>query len=77
MMQKHFSLKDAARVLKLKPYQIDHALAVGSVPEPALRVSNRRVFRQEDLKRLAKHFGVSIHEQEPEIAANKAAGETL
>ncbi len=33
-MQLHFSLKDAARVLKLKPYQIAHALDVGSVTDP-------------------------------------------
>ena len=75
-MQAYFSLKDASRVLKLKPYQIEHALAVGSVPEPRLRISNRRVFQREDLKRLAAHFGVRLQEQEPEIAANKAVGET-
>ena len=76
-MQTHYSLKDAARVLKLKPYQIDHALAVGSVPEPRLRISNRRVFQREDLKRLAAHFHVAIEEQTHGFAANKAAGETL
>ena len=72
-MQTCLSLRDAARVLKLKAYQIDHALAVGSVPEPALRVSNRRVFQREDLKRLASHFGVRLQEQGPGNAENKAA----
>ena len=72
-MQSYLSLKDAARVLKLKPYQIAHALDVGAVPEPAIRVSNRRVFQREDLKRLAAHFGVRIQEQEPGIKKSKAA----
>ena len=76
-MQLHFSLKDAARVLKLKPYQIAHALDVGSVPEPALRVSNRRVFRKDDLRRLAAHFGVRFQEQEPGNVEGKAASKTL
>ena len=76
-MQSCYSLKDVARVLRIQPYRIAHALDVGAVPEPAIRVSNRRVFQREDVKRLAAHFGVRFQEQEPEIAANKAAGETL
>lgn len=75
-MQTHFSLRDASRVLKLKPYQIDHALAVGAVPEPRLRVSNRRVFQREDLKRLAVHFGVAL-EPTQGTAESKAAGASL
>jgi len=60
-MQIHepLSLKDAARVLRLKPYQIGYAISVGSVPEPALRVGNRRIFQNEDLKALAAHFGTA------------------
>ena len=52
------TLKEVAHKLGLKPYQINYALSVGLVPEPALRLANKRVFQQEDLQRLAKHFGL-------------------
>jgi DNA-binding transcriptional MerR regulator len=58
MTKRHFLLKDVARLLKVKPYQIAYALSVGLVPEPELRISNKRVFSPEDIERLAKHFGV-------------------
>jgi hypothetical protein len=63
-MQSCYSLKDVARVLRVQPYRIAHAFDVGAVPEPAIRVSNRRVFQKKDLERLAAHFGVRFQEQE-------------
>lgn len=56
-MKKHFTLKDVARLLKVKPYQVVYALTVGLVKEPELRIANKRIFEQEDIDRLAKHFG--------------------
>jgi len=58
--QPPMALRQVARLLNVKPYRIDRALAVGAVPEPALRISNRRVFEQEDIRRLADHFGVKL-----------------
>jgi hypothetical protein len=54
--QKHYLLRDAARLLKQKPYQIAYAISVGLVPEPALRISNKRIFMAEDIERLRAHF---------------------
>ena len=59
-MNKHYLLRDVARLLKVKPYQIAYALSVGLVPEPELRISNKRIFEEEDVERLAKHFGVDL-----------------
>ena len=56
MNTKHYSLKDVAKMLKLKPYQITYALTVGLVPEPALRIGNKRIFVEEDIERLRGHF---------------------
>ena len=58
MEKRHFLLRDVARMLKVKPYQVSYALSVGLVPEPELRISNKRVFMPEDVERLSKHFGV-------------------
>ena len=41
----------------MKPYQVVYALTVGLVKEPELRIANKRIFEQEDIDRLAKHFG--------------------
>ena len=59
-MNKHYLLRDVARILKVKPYQVSYALSVGLVEEPKLRISNKRVFVEEDVQRLAKHFGVDL-----------------
>lgn len=64
-MKRHYLLRDVAKILKVKPYQIAYALSVGLVPEPALRISNKRVFQQEDLERLAAHFHVELKKRQP------------
>ena len=63
-MKKHMLLKDVAKLLRLKPYQITYALAVGLVGEPPLRISNKRIFQEEDVLRLARHFGVALSQKE-------------
>ncbi len=60
MKKEHYLLKDVARVLKVKPYQIAYALSVGLVSEPTLRISNKRIFAAEDVARLAEHFKVEL-----------------
>lgn len=62
-MSQQMTLKDVARVLRVKPYRVDYALTNGLVEEPALRISNRRIFQAEDVERLARHFGVKLQEQ--------------
>ncbi len=44
MKKQHFLLRDVAKKLGVKPYQIAYALSVGLVPEPKLRISNKRIF---------------------------------
>ena len=55
----HFLLSDVARILMLKPHQIVYSLSTRQVPEPTLRVANKRIFLTEDVERLAQHFHVS------------------
>ena len=58
MKTRHYTLRDVARLLKVKPYQVTYALSVGHVPEPAVRINNKRIFAPDDIDRLAAHFGV-------------------
>jgi hypothetical protein len=63
MSKKHMLLRDVARILKRKPYQISYAISVGLVPEPELRISNKRIFQAEDIDRLAAYFGIVLAEK--------------
>jgi hypothetical protein len=64
MKKKHYLLREVARLLKVKPYQVSYAINVGLVPEPALRISNKRIFQEDDIQRLANHFGVELKSKE-------------
>ena len=68
-MTNALALKDVCRLLNVQPYRIQHAYAVGAVPEPRQRISGRRVFEAADIRRLGAHFGVKI-------ATAEAAAET-
>jgi len=59
-VQDFLSLKNVAELLRVKPYRIHYVLAVKLLPEPVLRVGNKRVFTQDDITRLAAHFGVKL-----------------
>ncbi len=59
-MKTNLLLNDVARLLGRKPYQVSYAISVGLIPEPKLRIANKRVFQQTDIQRLARHFGVAL-----------------
>ena len=58
-MDKALSLHEVAELLNLQHYRIVYALATHRVPEPALRVANKRVFQHADIERIASHFGIT------------------
>ena len=49
MQQEHFLLNEVARETGQKPYQITYLLTIGVIPEPSLRISNKRVFSRKDI----------------------------
>jgi len=57
---KNYSLKDVTALLRRRAHVVEYALANGLVPEPQLRVGGRRIFTLADVRRLAKHFGVTL-----------------
>jgi len=60
MKHQNLLLKDVAALVGVKPYQITYAISVGLLPEPELRISNKRVFQAKDLQTIAAHFGVDL-----------------
>jgi len=59
MENQHYLLSQVARILRLKPHQSVYSLSTQQVPDPTLRVANKRIFLTEDVERLAGHFHVT------------------
>jgi DNA-binding transcriptional MerR regulator len=51
-----YSLKDVAALVGVKPHRIEYALKNGYLPEPAERVTNRRIFTVTDLQAALLYF---------------------
>lgn len=60
MQDNSFTLGQVARFLGKKPHLVTYALTGGHVPEPELRMGNKRVFHKDDLRRLADYFGIPM-----------------
>lgn len=58
MQQQLLGLGDVSRVIGVARHRIEYAIANGSIPEPELRIANKRVFTTEDVQRIADYFGV-------------------
>jgi hypothetical protein len=57
MTQQHiYSLNDVAALVGVKPHRIEYALKNGYLPEPAERVTNRRIFTTTDLQAAMIYF---------------------
>ena len=54
MEDRHYILSDVARILGKKPHQVTYALTSRAVPEPEQRVASRRLFRADNVVRLAR-----------------------
>ena len=72
-MKKLFLLSEVAGVLRKKPWQVVYAITSGAVPEPKLRIGNKRIFVAEDIRRLASHFGIAYGGAGPGKPAGKEA----
>ncbi len=62
-MQKYYSLKDVAKLLKVRSHRVGYAVSSGAIPEPDLRLGNKRIFSTQDVQRLAEHFGVRFDQE--------------
>jgi hypothetical protein len=56
MRQSHYSLKDVARIVGVKAHRIAYAVSNGYLPEPAQRITNRRLFSDADILAAQEYF---------------------
>ena len=62
MNEQLLSIREVASLLRVQPYQIAYLLTTGRVPEPKIRLGNRRAFGHEDIQRLAARMNVAVPE---------------
>ncbi len=55
-------LGDVSRKLGCEPYRIVYLLTTGKVPEPRLRLGNRRLFTTDDIARIAARLGINLEQ---------------
>ncbi len=68
MTQELFLLGDVSRRLNVPPHRISYLFVKRAIPEPVLRLGNRRVFTEEDGRAIAKLLGL---EWKPETDQEK------
>lgn len=56
MNQKHYSLKQVAEIVGVKAHRISYAVSNGFLPEPAERITNRRMFTESDVAAAQRYF---------------------
>ena len=55
-MKEQMLLNEVAKELNVKAYQISYAISSGSLDEPTLRISNKRIFTKKDVAQIQKYF---------------------
>lgn len=58
-VQQYYTLGDVTKVLGIKAHVVSYAISAGHLPEPPIRVGNKRIFTEEDMERMALHFRVT------------------
>ena len=51
-----FLLRDAAKQVGVKPYQLAYSVSSGLLPEPVLRLGNKRIFTESDVQNAKRYF---------------------
>lgn len=59
-MQSIYSTGQLARLLGLRPHQLEYAHSTGLLAEPMFRFLGKRVYCADDVRRVAQHFGLSL-----------------
>ena len=59
-MQQLLGIGDVARLLGVARHRIEYAVSNGSLPEPEIRIANKRAFNTNETKQIANYFGVEL-----------------
>jgi DNA-binding transcriptional MerR regulator len=63
MTQQLYLMSDVSRMLGVPAHRIAYLFMTRKLPEPQLRLGNRRVFSRSDVQKLAKTLGRQIGDQ--------------
>lgn len=55
-MKEQFLLNDAAKRLSLPAHVLSYAISSGKLPEPEVRLNNKRIFDREYVERARRYF---------------------
>jgi DNA-binding transcriptional MerR regulator len=64
MTQQLFLISDVARQLGVANHRIAYLYMTRKLPEPQLKLGNRRIFTLDDIRKVAKALGRPVGEQE-------------
>ena len=56
-----FLLNDAAKQIGVKPYQLAYAVSILDLSEPVLRLGNKRIFTESDVRNAKRYFDNKKH----------------
>lgn len=66
----YMTVRDVSQVLGVKPYQVVYAITAGHVPEPCVRIVNKRVFDQGDVEGLRAYFKAKMRGRSASLKGN-------
>lgn len=70
-MQSIYSTGQVARLLGLRPHQLEYAHASQALAEPDFRFLGKRVYCSDDVRRVAGHFGLTLDDGLNVVEARK------
>lgn len=62
MTQQLFLIGEVSRQLNVRPHRIAYLYTTRKLPEPTLRLGNRRVFTKDDVRKVAKALAKEVQQ---------------
>ena len=60
-MENIYSIGQVGKMLGVQAYKIAYAIETGQLPEATFHFLHKRCFLEEDIRRMADHFGVKAN----------------
>jgi DNA-binding transcriptional MerR regulator len=70
-MESIYSTGQVARLLGLRPHQLEYAHASHALAEPSFRFLGKRVYCAADVRRVAEHFSLTLGDDLNVVEAGK------
>lgn len=74
-MTKHYLLNEVARLVGVRAFQIHYAIANGYLADTAERINDKRIFTEEDVRRIRDYFVAKANKPKKRRPAKEEAHE--